>query len=530
MKKPIFPIKRISKTAGIVCLAACVLFGGCQKTGSGDHSEKNRKKPTQSTTGPDEPSSDPSTTTVPDTFYHLDATLWSADIPNHYTYDKADAIDTDEMSLFYFEGDPGHPDFDYFLIRIVTESAEDFRNGYQFFIAMDEYAAGTLPTTEIGGFDFVEYTTWNFGAEIDAEETHYLYRYENASMTIDITLGSETRKGSYLGGDILYTLEFSLPDLGLQDPPFAFESGEFQSQVQELPLGDLKVTPSQAHFSEHVFKSSENGRVPFSSTACYVATSEKYLYTCESGRVYIYLITDDEMTLVDSVVVMPGCPEFALLDGDTVVFYCDPDPSCVTDFFFVETVDGKETTLSCLSSVVVSPDGQHILRYNPLADQMHMLSVDPDTNDVVSEKFEFHEIPLEGWDLQYVFMTDTSMFARFSEYNDGDTRFRLFEYDFDGYLIREWEDETRENLYTYALFEFGDYYLVVDQDEDTIRLVNKEGNTEAAVKIGDLIGIDSINLTHYSLVKVNDQGDFLLVYAHYYEGILEDLVYHIHIG
>ena len=49
-------------------------------------------------------------------------------------------------------------------------------------------------------------------------------------------------------------------------------------------------------------------------------------------------------------------------------------------------------------------------------------------------------------------------------------------------------------------------------------------------KIGDLIGIPSGNLTHYSFLKVNDEGDFLLVYAYDHDGVLEDLVFNIHIG
>lgn len=527
MKKNNWPIKKIGKTAGALLLAGSVFLCACEKQDpqkKGNKKKHSTKTTTVSETDPQTGRSDPADT------FRIDAKLWSADIPIQYMYDKGTCIDEDDETYYAFMSDPNHPDFDYFYIYIITESAEVFRKTYQYDIPMDQLAKGTLPMTNLAGCDFYEFETYHFGTEIDSEETHYVCRYEAASMTIELVLGENSIQGTSQVRDIMRSIEFNLPDLGLTDPPFAFEQGEFQTTVQELPLGQFKVTPRQGHFSEHVFITSSNGFVPFSSTACYVVASEKYLYTCESGLVHVYLINGDEMTKIGDIVAGCEVVTMDLLDGDTVTFYPDSDPQYMIKFFFVETVNGNDRVLSVLDDVVVSPDGQHILYHNPLADQMHMLYLDPVTKVVTSEPFSFSDVPLDAWDLQYVFMTDSCMYARFSSYAPSGSTFHLLQYDFDGNLIGEVKDDTLENMYTYSLYEFGEYILVADQGEDTLRLMDENGNTVDSVKIGDLIGIPSGNLTHYSFLKVNDEGDFLLVYAYDHDGVLEDLVFNIHIG
>ncbi|MBO4474439.1 MAG: hypothetical protein J5750_05940 [Clostridiales bacterium] len=85
-------------------------------------------------------------------------------------------------------------------------------------------------------------------------------------------------------------------------------------------------------------------------------------------------------------------------------------------------------------------------------------------------------------------------------------------------------------MYTYALCEFGEYLLVMDQGEDTLRLMDRSGNTIASAALSELIGIDDMTFVHYSFLQRNDRGDFILLYAYDNGGVLEDLVFHIHIA
>lgn len=535
MKHAYENIKRFGSAAGAVLLAASMLCG-CKKAEEPSSGKKHKKhsSTTTTTTTTSEPTSstDPEPTTNASTSgasYSIEAKLWNGMIPDQYEYNQDMFIDEEDECFYTFYGTPDHPDFDYLKVSIYTEDADAFRSKYQYFVPMDEYANGTLPTVNIGGYEFVTFTAWNFGLEIDLEETHYLYRHEAAGMTVELTVQDAAYSGTAQVQDILDNMTFTLPDLGLSDPEFSFESGEYQATVQELPMGPYQVTPSQAHFSEHVYVSSSGGYVTFSATATHVCASEKYLYTCDRGTVYIYLIGDDEMTRVAEIQAGFEVVTASLLDGDIATFYPDPDPMLSDRFFIVETVNGQDRTMSCLNDVVVSPDGQHILYYNPRADELHMLSLDPVTKKVSSEPFEL-EIPLEVYDLQYVFMADTNMYIRFYSYENDEDTFRLLKYDFDGNYLGDFTDETLEQMYTYAFYEFGDKILLVDQGEDTIRLLDKDGNLIDSVLIGDLIGIPSGNFTHYSLVQVGDKGDFILVYAYNNGGILEDLVFHIHIA
>ena len=543
---------KLLKLIGVI-LTASVMLAGCGKTeetSKKSKKEKNKKSGSTSIettvngeepTEPDDPSgaggqsassgNGQAVGTTSGT-YHIDAKLWSADIPDHFKCIKDDCIDTEEESYFVFYGDPAHPDYDYFIVSIKTEDAEAFRKEYQYYFSLSDYAEGKLPTTNTEGYEFVEFTRPHFGAEIDITEKCQVYRHEAASMTVTLIFGDWTATGSYGGWAFFDHFALNLPDLGLSDPPFAFESGEHQTVVKEMPLGQYTVTPVQAHFSEHVFITSGSGVVPFSSTASHAAASEKYLYTFDirSLTLYVYEIGDDEMTLVTSATVGVEAGTVDLLDGDSVTYYPDTDSYSDDRFFLVETIDGKETILSCMYDVVVSPDEQMILSYNPRGDMLHTLHYDPDTKTVTSKPYTL-DFPLDNIDLNYIFITDTGMYVCAREIGN-DTYERVFEYDRDGNLIRELNKDEQKDLYFETMYDFQDQLLVIDAFEDTIELWDKEGNFLSEVALNDLLGFSEgeVDFPHYIFLKTRDDGDFILIYAYDNGGVLEDLVFRIHIG
>ena len=552
------PIKKKGLAAGLMALtlSTSILLSACSKTTDPTRKKKKATKQTTSTTvdpsADPEPSgeetTDPSSGNAPSsgssssigstgsgqgsqTTYQVTAALWDASIPDSFECIKDDCIDTDKESYFAFYGDLNHPDYDYVIISIKSETSTEFAERFQYYISIPDYLEGKLPTRNIDDYDFAEYTRSHFGTEIDITETNYVYRDEKSGMTVQITVGDWVPRGSFQGDEILLSMHLNLPDLGLSDPPYSFEEGEHQTTVQEMPLGEYTVTPSQAHFSEHVFVTSSGGIVRFSSTATHAAASEKYLYTCDIRTmiVYIYKITDDEMQLVTSVQQNLDVITEHLPDGDSVTFY--PDPDFPDHFFFVENAGGKETVMSCLNDVAVSPDGQTILYHNPIGDQLHFLKQDPTTKEITNVPFQL-DVPLEGWNIQYIFLTNTSMYIRFDTYENGTTFIHVLEYDLNGKFVRELHDDAKEKLYLYSLYELGEELLVIDQGGDTLEIWDKEGKSRAKVALNDLLGFSEgeVEFPHYSFLKINDNGDFLLIFAYDNGGVLEDLVFRIHIG
>ena len=543
------PIKKKGLAEGLMALtlSTSILLSACSKTTDPTKKKKKTTKNTSSTTvdpdadpngnDPSDPSSGNASSSSSGSAqssanaYHVSAKLWEGDIPDHFKCIKDDCTDTDTSSYYAFYGDPDHPDYDYVILSIQSESSDDFAKRVQYYFSIPDYLEGKLPTKTIGDYEFAEYTTSHFGSEIDITETGYVYRDEKSGMTVCINVGDWVPRGTFMGNELLSNLHFNLPDLGLTDPPYAFEEGEHQTTVQEMPLGEYTVTPSQAHFSEHVYVTASGGIVRFSSTATHAAASEKYLYTCDIRTmiVYIYRITDEEMQLVTSVQQNFEVITTELLDGDTVTFY--PDAEYLDHFFMVENAGGKETVLSCLNDVAVSPDGQTIMYHNPIGDQLHFIKQDPTTKKVTNVPFQL-EVPLENWNIQYVFLTNTSMYIRFDTYKDGETEMHVLEYDLNGQFVQELHDDAKKNLYPYSLNALGDELLVIDQGEDTLEIWNKEGKSRASVSLNELLGFSEgeVEFPHYSFLKINDNGDYLLVFAYDNGGVVEDLVFHIHIG
>lgn len=548
------PIKKRGLAAGLMALAlsSSMILSACSKTS--DPTKKKKKTTKNTASSSEEPSAEPNGEQNADPSsgnasssssssssgssggsaagtYEVSAILWNGEIPDHFKCIKDDCTDTDTTSYYVFYGDPNHPDYDYVILSIESEDVDTFATRFKYYFSIPDYKEGKLPTRNIGGFDFAEFTASHFGTEIDITETSYVYRDEKSGMTVQITLGDWVPRGSFLGDVLLEKLQFTLPDLGLSDPPFSFEQGEHQTTVQEMPLGEYTVTPSQAHFDEHVFVTSSGGIVRFSSTATHAAASEKYLYTYDirSKIVYIYRITDDEMQLVTTVQQKLEVVSADLLDGDTVTFY--PDAEQPDHFFFVENSGGKEKVLSCLNDVAVSPDGQTIVYHNPRADQLHFLKQDPTTKEVTIVPFQL-EIPLEAWDLQHIYLTNTAMYIRFSTYVNEENGMTVLEYDLDGNFVRELHDDAKENIYLYSLHELGEEFLAIDQLEDTLEIWDKEGTSRASVKLNDLLGFEEgeVQFPHYTFLKINDNGDFLLIFAYDNGGVLEDLVFRIHVG
>ena len=526
-------------------LIGSMLMTGCSKAEDTTKDKKSKKstkdsKKESTTTFEDEEvqdDADPSDTTGNGTApandtYRLETELWSADIPADFVYVKNRAIDTDEENYYSFYKDSDEKSNNYWYIYITKEDASAFRDLYKGYFSMMDYANGKLPTRNICGYDFVEFSYEDFNGDYSRQVTSYVYRHEAASMTVHITFGESGEPDDFEGWDLFDNFTFDLPDLGLSDPPFEFTSGEYRSEVKELELSEYKVTPVQGSFSERVYITSKNGSRPSSSTATHVAASDKYLYTYSyyDDLITVYQINGEEMTKVAEISYEKSTVSANLLDNDTVT--CIPDPELSRNFILVETIDGQERILSCLNDVSVSPDGQMILTAPTFwADQVRLLQYDPNTRTMTSSPFLLDIDPsFERAEVRSFFFADNGIFATMRD-ADANATERLFEFDLNGKAIREIKDTTRKDLYVGSMYDFGSDILINNNIEGTIELWDKEGQCRSRISIYELIGISQDDeYPEYSFVKTGDRGDFLLIFAYDNDGLLEDLVYKIHIG
>ena len=522
-------------------LIGSMLLAGCAKTEETTKKKKDKKsskdsqkESTATVEDEDSDDSDPSETTGKDDTaengtYHLDTILWDADIPEEFAYLEKEAVDTDEENYYSFYKEQDQKSGKYWYIYIVKEDANAFRNLYKEYFSMMDYANGDLPTRNICGYDFVEISHTVSTGDYGMRVTSYVYRHEAASMTVHITFGESGEPDDFEGWALFDGFTFELPDLGLSDPPFVFLSGEPKTEVKELDLSGYKVTPVQGHFSERVYTTSDT----YSSTAAQVAASDKYLYTFENkgSIVTVYQINGEEMTKVTEIAYEESTVTVNLLDNDTVTFI--PDPERTHAFILVETVDGQEKLLSCRSEVHVSPDGQLILTAPSFwANEVRLLTYDPSSKTLTSSPFTLEVDPsFERAEVTSFFFADNGIFATMRDAGAYGIE-RLFEFDRNGKAIREITDPTREELYVESMYDFGPDILMNNDREGTLELWNKEGQCLSRISIYELIGIspEEGGDLDYSFVKTGDQGDFLLICAYNNDGILEDLVFRIHIG
>ena len=524
-------------------LIGSMLLAGCAKTEETTKKKKNKKSSKESqkestamVEDEDSDDSDPSETTGKDdtaenATYHLDTILWDADIPEEFAYLENEAVDTDEENYYSFYKEQDQNSDKYWYIYIVKEDANAFRNLYKEYFSMMDYANGDLPTRNICGYDFVEFSHLKSTGDYGMRVTSYVYRHEAASMTVHITFAEDGEPDDFEGWALFDGFTFELPDLGLSDPPFEYLSDAPRTEVKELDLSGYKVTPVQGNFSERVIATSSYGRSPSSSTARYAAASDKYLYTYSWDNVItVYQINGEEMTKVTDISYDESKASATLLGNDSVTLI--PDPELARNFILVETSDGQEKILSCLIDVYVSPDGQMILTAPTFwADEVRLLQYDPNTVNMTSSPFDLDIDPsFERAEVTSIFFADNGIFATMRDAGAYGVE-RLFEFDRNGKAIREITDPTREELYVESMYDFGSDILVNNDREATIELWNKEGQCLSRISIYELIGTTQVNeYPEYSFLKTGDQGDFLLIFAYDYDGILEDLVFRIHIG
>jgi hypothetical protein len=155
---------------------------------------------------------------------------------------------------------------------------------------------------------------------------------------------------------------------------------------------------------------------------------------------------------------------------------------------------------------------------------------------VTSERFSL-EIPNVSGEskseVQSLFLTEKYIFARAAEHTDT-SAVVAYQLEPEGKLIRKLPSAGDDSRAIGAVFDLGGDLLAVDNaPDDMLTIMDESGNAIGSVTLEALLGFHYDEgdgfFTHFSLLKRNDQGDYLMIYAFDNNGLLEDLVFTIHI-
>lgn len=460
--------------------------------------------------------------------YSIDAKLWSGVFPRTLLFDKGSSIDTDSESSFYFLKDPKNTDWGYIRISINEESETQYRTVLKCYVSLQDYSAGKLPVTNIGGLDFISYTRKNMGKQIDLYETVYFYRDENSGMTIRIVVGSNTDERDA----VFENLKFHLPDYGLADMPFPWNTDLVDTPSTPVALQDYLIVPEQLHFSERVFTASScNGVLPIPSTASHVAVLDDHLYTMDTERNIIrtYKIEENRLTLEkEETLPVTSTTANSVVANDLIRYTMRLSGN--TYSLFSEGRDSNRI-FNLNSSIATSPDGKTALSYSYGDLNIHSLAIE--NGQVQLTPFEL-EFPRTDLHILHMSVTDNYIFT---DCQDSEYEYHAYMFDKTGRYISELKDADGQYVSTYCFCEYDRKVIALSIVENKLLMWTKYGMYVDCVSTTELFGLPvrDINRVLYPSLSMvpagpDDPNVFYVVFSLDTYGVGEDLAFRLTIA
>ncbi len=468
---------------------------------------------------------DPSITTQNLTStYTVNASLWSGIFPKTLLFDKGSSIDTEDESSFYFLKDPQNVDWGYIRINITEESETEYRTSLKCYVSLQDYTAGNLPVTTIGGLDFISYTRKNMGKQIALYETIYFYRDEASGMTIRIVVGSNTEESE----EVFKNLQFHLPDLGLSDAPFPWEDDPIEAPVKNMELGSYTIEPEQMNFSDRVFTAaSSNGIIPIPSTASHAAILGNHLYTMDTGRdiIRIYDIEDNLFKLILEEKV-PADKSYSTASSTDSVLNCytTKDNGIFYSLYAEETDPSHLFSLN--SDVAVSPDHSFALAYS--YSSLDVRTVEVTAYGEINQSSYFLGFPRSDLHILNMSITDNYIFA---DTQDSDYNYHNYMFDISGKFIAELTDGEGSYMSTYCFCEYDKVVIAPSIVDNNFHMWTAEGKYVGSISASSLFGlpvrdIDRVLYPALSMIPVGD-GVFYVIFSYDNNGVSEDLAFRL---
>ena len=263
---------------------------------------------------------------------------FSLSLPQNYVLDTGSEKDDDtECEMYFYDRETYKAQGQSFYVGITAkkQSAAEYRRYMLQSIDLKSFAEGTLPTTQVGGKDFVTYKAM-------ASQGESLFCRDESS---GISIWIHSSPNALFLPEILDSIRFTLPELGLTDPVFLWNRKPLPVETSCLYLGNFEFEVKQFFFSTRVMDS--GGKNAGATNAAYhVAASENYLYTFNPHNDVLtaYRIHDDQLILDTSTTVTYEYSQRVPLSNKGTYF--DIFSPCGDGFFLAEHINReKEATL-----------------------------------------------------------------------------------------------------------------------------------------------------------------------------------------
>lgn len=298
---------------------------------------------------------------------------FSLSLPQNYVLDESQKKDEDDGCEMIFRDRETYKSEGWsfwFSITAKKQTAAEYRRQMLNFIDLKKYSMRNLPVIPVGGKDFIMYTP------VASQGESLFYRDEASGLSIWI----ESSPRALFLAEILESIKFTFPDLGLKDPNFPWNLDPVKVKTSIDHIGNCEFEVKQYFFVDRII-SSGGKNLGAVDAAYHVAASRSYLYTYDAGRdeLTAYRIHGDKLDLDTS----------AKVEGDfyslKVPFKKDPGyvevyTPCDNGLFLVEHLGGEEkyTLLPLFGSVGVHPYENMVLTYHENTMQVYKQELVPE--------------------------------------------------------------------------------------------------------------------------------------------------------
>ncbi len=473
-------MKNNLKKALIYVLTACMLFAlvGCGKKEEPDLSvlpshetsqpntkEETSKAETSTETSKEESveesSEEAPAAEAPET--NFDTDWWSCFIPEDMHINEDYSYQYSSYSNYYIENDDDSLEVN---VYITTEDSIGFRKGVLGDgFTLEDYAAGNVPTTTIGGLTFTvyEYTYWG------APKVTYRSRVESSGMTVRVEVEGDQNNESIK--TIMDSLTFAIPTGDKVEAPYPWEGAPLVTATGSKMMGTLTISATQiianeSFLADDIFDNR-------------VAVVGDLVYVLDSEILNIYKLEGTTMTLQSSIELDT---EYSNMNADAqgLVYLTD---------FMADTLVFKDGAMyanyaSIRDYAYFAPNGQDAVTWFMKPEEIEIYQFDG-TNWTSAGVTDFCVNEVKS--VNEMFITENYILVAASSLDE--SGHKVYVYDYDGNYVTTLADDDGSGLGSITgIIETESFFVGIDGNMRNIVLWTLDGTWMGEIYARDILG------------------------------------------
>lgn len=478
-QKELFSERRNMKKVLIYVLTACMLFAlvGCGKKEEPDLSvlpshetsqpntkeESSKEESSVQETSKEESSEESSEEAPAAVETNFDTDWWSCFIPDDMHINEDYSYQYSSYSNYYIENEDDSLEVN---VYITTEDSIGYRKGIlSDGFTLEDYAAGNVPTTTIGGMTFTvyEYTYWG------SPKVTYRSRVESSGMSVRVEVEGDQNNESIQ--TIMNSLTFAIPTGDKVEAPYPWEGAPLVTATGSKMMGTLTISATQlianeSFLADDIFDNR-------------VAVVGDLVYVLDSEILNVYKLEGTALTLQTSYELEK---DYANMNADAqgLVYLTD---------FMDDTLVYKDgalyATYSSLSDYAyIAPNGEDAITWFMDPEKMEIYTFDGvnwtsqgTTDFCVNEVKSVNEVVVTE---NYIMVAGSAL---------DESGHKVFVYDYDGNLKATLADDDGSGLGSITgLIETDTYFMGIDGNMRNIVLWTLDGTWMGEIYARDILG------------------------------------------